>query len=225
MKVVHLVNFALSHTNPLPMNKSKVLLQSRVIHIKFMVSRCCQKIVRDHLDKLKIKHCTVELGEVELKKPLSPENREMLKSALIKEGFELLDDPRSVLIERIANIIIDMVHNAKEMPNINFSDYLSTELEYDYTYLANIFSDTKGIAIEKFIIAHKIERVKELLMYDELSLTEISHRLSYSSVAHLSTQFKKVTGLTPTYFKGMKKKKRIAIEHVGMPQGNSASAA
>jgi len=203
------------------MNRAQAVVQSRTIYIKFMVSRCCQKIVRGHLDKLKIAHGVVELGQVELRKPLTSEDREELKVELLKEGFELLDDPRSVLIERIANIIIDMVHNSKEMPNVNFSDFLSVELAYDYTYLANIFSDTKGITIEKFIIAHKIERVKELLMYDELTLTEISHRLSYSSVAHLSTQFKKVTGLTPTYFKGMKKKKRIAIEHVGQPTGTS----
>jgi len=179
-----------------------------------MVSRSCLKTVRDHLDRMKIRHSTVELGEVELQKPLSPENRILLKEALLHDGFELLDDPRAALIERIASIIIDMVHHSKEMPNINFSTYLSKELGHEYTYLATIFADTKGITIERFIIANKIERVKELLMYDEPSLTEISHRLSYSSVAHLSTQFKKVTGLTPTYFKAMKEKKHTVLEHV-----------
>jgi AraC-like DNA-binding protein len=201
------------------MSRSKEVFNSRVIRIKFMVSRSCLKAVRDHLDRMRIKHSTVELGEVELQKPLSPENRILLKEALLQDGFELLDDPRAALIERIAKIIIDMVHNGKEMPNVNFSDYLSTELAYDYTYLATIFSETKGITIERFIIANKIERAKELLMYDELSLTEISHRLSYSSVAHLSTQFKKVTGLTPTYFKAMKEKKHTVIGHVSVGQG------
>jgi len=192
-----------------------------MLHIKFMVSRCCQKMVRSKLDSLKITHGVVDLGQVELKSELEPELREKLAAELLHEGFELLDDPRSVLMEKIANLIIDMVHNSREMPNVNFSDYLSDELEYDYTYLANIFSETKGITIEKFIIAHKIERVKELLMYDQLTLTEIAGRMSYSSVAHLSTQFKKVTGLTPTFYKGIKRKKRTAIEHVGMPGGPS----
>lgn len=198
------------------MSRTKSASKSRTIHIKYMVSRCCQRTVRAHLDRMRIKHRTVELGEVELKKPLSAEDRILLRETLIIDGFELLDDPRAVLIERIANIIMDMVHNSHEMPNINFSDYLGKALEYDYTYLSNLFSESKGITIEKFIIAHKIERVKELLMYDELSLTEISHRMSYSSVAHLSMQFKKVTGLTPTFFKGMNKRKRTAIEHVGL---------
>jgi AraC-like DNA-binding protein len=193
----------------------------RTIHIKYMVSRCCQKMVATQLDKLKVAHGTVNLGEVELKKPLSDEKRPLLCKALHHEGFELSDDPKAVLLERIVTLIIDIVHNSKEVPNINFSDHLSKELDYDYTYMANMFSETKGITIEKFIIAHKIERVKELLIYDQLSLTEISYRMSYSSVAHLSTQFKKVTDLTPTYFKGMKKRKRIAIEHVGLPTATS----
>ncbi len=204
------------------MPAKKISAAHRTIHIKFMVSRCCQKMVSEQLDKLKIAHGVVNLGEVELRKPLSDENRALLCKALHNEGFELLDDPKAVLLERIVTLIIDIVHNSKEIPNINFSDHLSKELDYDYTYMANMFSETKGITIEKFIIAHKIERVKELLIYDQLSLTEISYRMSYSSVAHLSTQFKKVTGLTPTYFKGMKKKKRIAIELVGLPEAPCA---
>jgi len=191
-------------------------VHGQTLYIKYMVSRCCQKMVRTKLELFDISHGVVDLGQVELREPLPKDTRKKLAAELLHEGFELLDDPRSVLMEKIANLIIDMVHNSKEMPNVNFSDYLSAELAYDYTYLANIFSETRGITIEKFIIAHKIERVKELLMYDQLTLTEIAGRMSYSSVAHLSTQFKKVTGLTPTFYKGIKRKKRVAIEHVGL---------
>jgi AraC-like DNA-binding protein len=125
-----------------------------------------------------------------------------------------MDDKKAILIERIKNVIIEMVHYADEPPKTNFSDYLAEKLDYDYTYLSNLFSEVTGITIEHYIIAHKIERVKELLLYDELNLTEISYRLNYSSVAHLSHQFKKVTGLTPSYFKLLKHKKRQTLDNV-----------
>jgi AraC-like DNA-binding protein len=137
-----------------------------------------------------------------------------LKAALLKSGLELMDDQRAMLIEKIKIVIVEMVHYTDEPLKINFSNFLSEKLDYDYTYLANIFSEVTGTTIEKFIIAHKIERVKELLLYDELNLTEISYRLNYSSVAHLSNQFKKVTGLTPSFFKQLKRKRRIMLENV-----------
>jgi AraC-like DNA-binding protein len=183
------------------------------LYIKYMVSIRCKMIVKAELDKLRLHHLKVELGEVEVK-DITDEQRNLLKSALSKAGLELMDDKRAILIEKIKSVIIEMVHYSEELPKTNFSDYLSVKLNHDYTYLANLFSEVTGITIEHFIIAHKIERVKELLLYDELNLTEISYRMNYSSVAHLSHQFKKVTGLTPTFFKQLKHKRRITLEKV-----------
>ena len=158
----------------------------------------------------------VDLGEVEIMETISLDQREKLKESLLESGLELMDDKRAVLIEKIKNAIVEMVHHSDEVIKINFSDYLSEKLNHDYTYLANIFSESAGTTIEHYIIKHKIERVKELLLYDELNLTEISYRLNYSSVAHLSNQFKKVTGLTPTFFKQLKAKSRIPLENMWM---------
>src|SRR5687768_11238869 len=179
-----------------------------------MVSIRCKMIVKSEFEKLGLYNIVVDLGEVDVKDPVSPEQRENLKIALLKSGLELMDDKRAILIEKIRNVIIEMVHYADERPKTNFSDYISQKLDYDYTYLANLFSEVTGITIEHYIIAHKIERVKELLLYDELNLTEISYKLNYSSVAHLSSQFKKVTGLTPTFFKQLKHKRRNALEDI-----------
>ena len=145
---------------------------------------------------------------------ITSEQREQLKINLQKSGLELLDDKRSILVESIKNVIVEMIHYSDDVPKVNYSDFISEKLGYDYTYLANIFSQVKGITIQQFIISNKIERVKELLLYDELSLTEISYRLHYSSVAHLSNQFKKITGLTPTYYKGIANKCRENLEDV-----------
>jgi len=171
-------------------------------------------VVRSELNKLGLHYEAVELGEVRIKEDITAAQREQLKIALLKSGLELMDDKKAILIERIKNVIVEMIHYADEPPKTNFSDYLSQKLNYDYTYLSNIFSEVTGITIEHYIIAHKIERVKELLIYDELNLSEISYRLNYSSVAHLSNQFKKVTGLTPTYFRQLKHKKRTALNDV-----------
>ena len=171
-------------------------------------------IVKSELDKLGLHYGTVELGEVEVKENITPEQLEQLKIVLLKSGLELMDDKKSILIEKIKTIIVEMVHYADELPKTNNSDYISEKLNHDYTYLANLFSEATGITIEHFIIIHKIERVKELLLYDELNLTEISYKLNYSSVAHLSNQFKKVTGLTPTFFKQLRDKRRTTLENV-----------
>jgi len=171
-------------------------------------------VVKSELDKLGLHYLVVDLGEVEIKEKMTPEQHNQLKIALFKSGLELMDDHKAILIERIKSIVVEMVHYADEPPKTNFSNYLSEKLNHDYTYLANLFSEVTGITIEHFIIHHKIERVKELIVYDELNLTEISYLLNYSSVAHLSHQFKKVTGLTPTFFKHLKHKKRITIENV-----------
>ncbi len=179
-----------------------------------MVSIRCKMVVKSELDKLGLHYTTVELGNVEVKEEISTETREKLKAALKISGLELMDDKRAVLIEKIKNVIIERVHYSDEILHINFSDYLSEKLNYDYTYLANLFSEVTGITVEHFIIAHKIERVKELLLYDELTLTQISYKLNYSSVAHLSYQFKKVTGLTPTFFRKMKEKRFTPLENM-----------
>ncbi len=179
-----------------------------------MVSNRCKMVVKSELDKLGLHYIVVELGEVEIKENITPLQLLQLKNSLLQLGLELIDDKKSILIERIKNIIVEMVHYNNEVPKVNFSDYLSAKLNHDYTYLANLFSEVTGITIEHYIIAHKIERVKELLLYDELSLKEIAYRLNYSSIAHLSNQFKKVTGLTPSFFKHLKQKKRSTLEDV-----------
>ena len=179
-----------------------------------MVSIRCKMMVKSELNKLGLHHIIVDLGEVDIKEDITAEQRESLKNALLKSGLVLMDDKKAILIEKIKNVIVEMVHYSDEHPKINFSDYLSEKLNYDYTYLANLFSEVTGITIERFIIAHKIEKVKELLLYDELNLTEISYKLNYSSVAHLSYQFKKVTGLTPSFFKQLKNKRRNTLENV-----------
>ena len=186
------------------------------IYIKYMVSIRCKLIVKSELKKHGLQHGTVELGEVEVRENISPEQLALLKAGLLKSGLELMDDKKAILIEKIKNVIIEMVHYSDERPKSNFSDYLSGKMKYDYTYLANLFSEVTGITIEQYIIAHKIERVKELLIYDELNLTQISYLLNYSSVAHLSSQFKKVTGLTPTYFKQLKQKRRNTLDSLWM---------
>jgi len=183
------------------------------LFIKYMVSMRCKMIVKAELDKLRLHHLKVELGEVEVKE-ITFDQRNQLKIALAKSGLELMEDKRAILIEKIKNVIVEMVHYSDELPKFNFSDYLSEKLHHDYTYLANLFSEVTGTTIEHFIIAHKIERVKELLLYDELNLTEISYRMNYSSVAHLSHQFKKVTGLTPSFYRQLKNKKRIPLDKV-----------
>jgi len=182
--------------------------------IKNMVSIRCKMIVKSELEKLGLNYSHMELGEVETREDLSDEKKDQLRASLLKSGLELLEDKKAALIEKIKNVIIEMVHYSDELPKTNFSDYLSEKLKYDYNYLSNLFSEVKGTTIEQFIISHKIERVKELLVYDELTLTEIAWKLHYSSVAHLSNQFKKVTGLTPSFFKKMKHKRLIALENL-----------
>lgn len=169
-------------------------------------------MVREELKKLGIQYAIVELGMIEILEDITPVQRKQLKENLLKSGLELLDDKKSILIEKIKNVITEMIHYSDELPHVNYSDYISEKLDYDYTYLANTFSEVKGITIQQFIILHKIERIKELLIYDELNLTEIAYKMHYSSVAHLSNQFKKVTGLTPTFYKQLKDKRKANLE-------------
>ncbi|WP_428661728.1 helix-turn-helix domain-containing protein [Runella sp.] len=178
------------------------------LYIKYMVSLRCKMVVEATLKKLRLPYKTIELGTVELLEEITPAQREALKEQLLPSGLELLDDKKSILIEKITAVIIEMIHYEDEVPKVNPSEYISKKLGYDYAYLANVFSEVKGTTIQQFIIFHKIERVKELLLYDELNLTEIAHRLHYSGVAHLSTQFRKVTGLSPSYFKQLQQQRK-----------------
>jgi AraC-like DNA-binding protein len=179
-----------------------------------MVSARCKMVVKEELKKLGLHFIVVDLGEVDIMENISGEEREQVKAALLSVGFELMDDKRAVLIERIKNVIIEMVHHTDEPIKVNFSDYLSEKLNHDYTYLANLFSEVQGTTIEQFVISHKIERIKELIIYDELNITEIAWKMNYSSVAHLSNQFKKMTGLSPSHFKQLKTKRRNQIEDI-----------
>ena len=180
-----------------------------------MVSARCKSAVKDVLTKLNLHFIMVDLGEIDIMETLTPLQRTELKSKLQKSGLELMDDKRAILIEKIKNAVVEMVHHADEMIKVNFSDYLGEKLNHDYTYLANLFSETQGTTIEQFVISHKVERIKELIIYGELNITEIAWKMNYSSVAHLSNQFKKVTGLTPTHFKQLKDKRRQPLEEIG----------
>ncbi|HEX6224469.1 MAG TPA: helix-turn-helix transcriptional regulator [Chryseolinea sp.] len=182
------------------------------LYIKYMVSLRCKMMVKDELNKLGLRFGAIDLGMVEMLDDVTEQQHQQLKTNLLKSGLELLDDKRSILIEKIKNVIVEMIHYSEEIPKTNYSDYISEKLNYDYTYLSNVFSEVKGITIQQFIIINKIEKVKELLLYDELNLTEISYKLHYSSVAHLSNQFKKITGLSPSFFKKLKKKRKGNLE-------------
>lgn len=177
-----------------------------------MVSLRCKLLVKAELEKLGLPYLSVDLGVVEMAEDILPEQHARLKENLLRSGLEVLDDKKSILIEKIKNLIVEMIHYSDELPPVNYSDFISEKLGYDYTYLSNTFSEVKGITIQQFIIIQKIERVKELLLYDEMNLTEIANLLHYSSVAHLSNQFKKITGLTPTFYKQLKQKRKGNLE-------------
>jgi AraC-like DNA-binding protein len=171
-------------------------------------------MVKEALKELGLHFIVVDLGVVDVMEDLSEEQKATLKSLLLNAGLELMDDKKAMLIEKIKKVIIEMVHHAEELPKINFSDFISKKLEYNYTFLANLFSEVQGATIEQYIISHKIERIKELIVYGEMNITEIANKMNYSSVAHLSSQFKKATGLTPSHFKQLKEKRRIPIEEL-----------
>jgi AraC-like DNA-binding protein len=191
------------------------------LYIKYMLSNRCKMAVKEELKKLGLHFMIVDLGEVEIMEDISAEQREELKAGLLATGLELMDDKRGILVERIKNIIIELVHHTEEDIKTNFSDHLTEKLNHNYTYLANLFSEMQGTTIQQFIILHQVEKIKELIVYDELNLTEIAYKMNYSSVAHLSTQFKKVTGLSPSHFKELKEKRRIPLDEIGSSNGVS----
>jgi AraC-like DNA-binding protein len=179
-----------------------------------MVCIRCQMVVKAELEKLGLHYVNVQIGEAHIVENLLPEQLDQLDIALRKSGLQLMDDRKTILVEQIKSAIIELVHYTDDQMKVNLSDFLSEKLNFDYTYLANLFSEVKGITIEKFYLAHKIEKVKELIVYNELNLTEIAYKMHYSSVAHLSNQFKKITGLTPSHFKKLKDKRRETLENV-----------
>ena len=179
-----------------------------------MVCIRCQMMVKSELEKLGLHYIDVKIGEANVIEQVLPEQLDQLDKALRKSGLHLMDDKKSILVEKIKTAIIELVHYTDDQIKVNLSYYLSRKLDYDYTYLANLFSEVKGITIEKFFLTHKIEKVKELIVYDELNLTEIAYKMHYSSVSHLSNQFKKFTGLTPSHFKQLKNKRRSTLEDV-----------
>jgi len=184
------------------------------LFIKNMVCDRCIMVVRNELDKLGLDAKNIKLGEVTLTKEITPTEKEAVVRTLEPLGFEVIDDKKGRIIEKIKNTIIDLVHRQDGEVKTNLSDVLSDKLHHDYNYLSNLFSEVEGTTIEKYFIAQKVEKVKELLVYDELSLSEIAFRLNYSSVAYLSNQFKKVTGLTPSYFKQIRDDKRKPLDKV-----------
>jgi len=190
-------------------------MDETTLHIKNMVCQRCVKVVKEVLDSQGITAATIRLGEVGLEVPLSTSKLPALAEALQREGFELIDDKRSRLISGIKSLLVELIHygDLEDMQG-NISDYLSGKLHKDYHYLSGLFSESENLTIEQFVIFQKIEKVKELLVYDELTLSEISFKMGYSSVAHLSAQFKKITGFTPTQFKQLKDHKRRPLDQV-----------
>lgn len=184
------------------------------LYIKYMVSLRCKMVVKEELKRIGLQCVVIDLGVIEVLEEISSTQIMLLKNNLLKTGLELLDDKRAILVERIKTVIIEMIHYSDGLPQENYSDYISKQLNHDYTYLSNVFSQVKGMTIQQFIILNKIEKVKELIMYDEMNLSEISYQLNYSSPAHLSNQFKKITGLTPSFYKQLNRKRRDNLEDV-----------
>jgi AraC-like DNA-binding protein len=182
------------------------------LYVKNMVSNRCKMILKSELEKFGLHYIILELGEVDIMEEVSPEKRILLNTGLQNSGLALIEDKKSILIEKIKNAIIELVHYSESQLKENFSVYLSEKLNHDYTYLSNIFSENQDTTIAHFLLMHKIERAKELLIYDELNITEIADKLHYSSVCHFSNQFKKLTGLTPSQYKHLKNKRRKSLE-------------
>ena len=192
--------------------ESQACFNNTKLYIKSMVSIRCKLMVKSILDNLGIEYIKVELGEIELAEPILLDKLEELKACLQETGLVIIDDHKSVLVEKIKAVVIEMVHYADEFPTVKHSVHISQKLKHNYTYLANLFSEIKGTTLEHFIIVHKIEKVKELILYGDISISDIAYRLNYSSSAHLSNQFKQITGLTPTFFKKLKTRRLQPLE-------------
>ncbi len=188
---------------------------SMKLHIKNMISPRCKIVVKQELKKLGLRYLDVDMGLIEVTGIISEQQHRNLKINLLALGLEVMDDKRDILVERIVNIVLEMIHDDNDFPQTNYSDVISEKLDYDYTYLSKVFSQQKGITLQQFIIDCKVGRVKELLLCSELNLTEISQKLHYSSVGHLSNQFRKVTGFSPTAYKQLHLKRNVNLESAG----------
>lgn len=186
------------------------------LYIKYMVSQRCKMLVEEEVKRLGLAPVAIHLGMVEIQDDITQQQREELKRRLLRSGLELMDDKSQMLIERAKNLITEIIYYSDEIPEVNYADYISDQLKCDYAYLARIFSEVMGITLQQFIIINKIEKAKELLIYDKLNLTEISYKLKYSSVAHLSNQFKKITGHSPSFFKEMQRIRAINQRNIGI---------
>lgn len=194
------------------------------IFIKNMISTACKLFVQAELSNLGIRYNSIDLGEVDLNGNITIAQRIALKESLTKYGLELMEDKRSILIEKIKATIIEMVYYTEDRINTKYSYILSERFNHNYNYLAKVFSDREGITIEKYIISQKIERIKELMKYGEMNMTQIAYLLNYSSVAHLSSQFKKTTGLTPSDYRLLNGNRRRAVEEIGLSTSYAISA-
>ena len=179
-----------------------------------MMSNRCKMVVKEELKKMGLHFVIVDLGEVDIMEELSTEQLQELKTALLYSGLELMDDRKAVLLAKIKAAVIEMIYDTDELTKVNFSNFLSAKLSQDYNYMANLFSEVQGTTIEQFVISHKIERIKELMIYGQLNITEIAWKMNYSSVAHLSNQFKKATGLSPSHFKQLRNKRELPAEEI-----------
>lgn len=181
-------------------------------HIKYMLCQRCIDKVEEALTACNLHGATISMGEIEFAKPISEEQQNLLRNQVLKLGMELIDDKKAAVIEQIKTVINDLIDKSEDELKTNLSDYLSDKLNYNYTYLANLFSEYEGVTIAHFVQVRKIEKVKELMLYFDLNLTEISYKMHYSSVAHLSNQFKKVTGMTPSQFKSLIAKRKVNLD-------------
>jgi AraC-like DNA-binding protein len=193
------------------------------LFIKYMVSIRCVSAVKKVLKDCNIHPENTQLGEIEIPDSTNKDQLSLLESKLKAIGFELMEDKKAQMIEKTINVIIDMIHNQEDNPKMNYSEYISQKIHFDYTYISNVFSHLKGMTIQHFIILHKIERIKELIIYNELTISEIAWKMNYSSAAHLSNQFKKMTGLSPSTFKALKIRLRTPIEELGNEAHESIS--
>ena len=182
------------------------------LYIKYMVSIRCKMILKQELENLGLDYRSIELGEVEITRTLEPYEIEKLKIALLKSGLELMDDKKAIWIEKVKNVVIEMIHYSDELPKQKNSVYISQKIHLNYNQISSLFSETTGITLEHYIIVHKIEKAKELILYDELNLSEIADKLGYKNVSHLSSQFKTITGNTPSFYKHLKYKRRTPLE-------------
>ena len=209
-----LENHRFSRRGILPINQLYLCPMSHKLHIKNMVCNRCIEAVQEEFEKSGIAVSKIRLGEVDVVSPMDSEKKDQISKTLSQRGFELLEDKNGQIIESIKSLVVEQIHHADRALNTNYSTYLEREIGKDYSTLSGLFSSVEGVTIERYIILQKLEKIKELLIYDELNLSQIAHRLGYSSVQHLSNQFKKNTGMTPSAFKKLQNPNRKTLDNI-----------